>query len=269
MGGETRSSLAGGGRYNLLLVYIPKNIEDDMSANPHEEGHSGPIRNPKQFLVAVFLSFVIPVLVIIGLVMFVTSANKPGPGAGDPAMAKAQRLQKVGHVEIRDANRPLRGGEAVYTTQCAACHAAGAAGAPKFQDTAAWGPRLAHGFEALVAAAIKGKGAMPPQVGEFNDTEIARGVVFMANAAGAKFDEPQAPAPAADAAAAGSAAPGTAAPGAAAPGAAAPDAAASAAAAPGTAASATAAPNAAAAKADAPGAGVPRGADSVAGTPAR
>jgi len=255
MGGETRSSLAGGGRYNLLLVYIPKNIEDDMSANPHEEGHSGPIRNPKQFLVAVFLSFVIPVLVIIGLVMFVSSANKPGPGAGDPAMAKAQRLQKVGHVEIRDANRPLRGGEAVYNAQCAACHAAGAAGAPKFKDTAAWGPRLAHGFEAMVEAALKGKGAMAPQGGgEFNDTEIARGVVFMANAAGAKFDEPQAPAPEGAAAAPGAAAPGaTAAAGAPAA----------------SAAPATAAPNAAESKADAPGAGVPRGGDSVADAPAR
>src|SRR5690606_18843355 len=100
-----------------------------MSANHHEEGHSGPIKNPKQLLTAVFLSFVIPVLVIIGLVMFVTSENKPGPGAANPELAKAQRLQKVGYIEIRDANRPLRGGEEVYKTQCAACHGTGAAGA--------------------------------------------------------------------------------------------------------------------------------------------
>lgn len=174
-----------------------------MSANPHEEAHAGPIKNPKQFLLAVFLSFVIPVLVIIGLVTFVNSASKPGPGVGNAEMAKAQRLQKVGQVEIRDANRPLRGGEAVYNGQCAACHAAGVAGAPKFGDAAAWGPRLAHGFEALVEAALKGKGAMAPQGGgDFNDTEIARGVVFMANAAGGKFDEPQAPAAEAEAEAA-------------------------------------------------------------------
>lgn len=165
-----------------------------MSATPHEEAHAGPIKNPKQLLIAVFLSFVIPVLVIIGLVMFVNSGSKPGPGVGNPEMAKAQRLQKVGQIEIRDANRPLRGGEAVYNGQCAACHAAGVAGAPKFGDAAAWGPRLAQGFEALVTSALKGKGAMAPQGGgDFNDTEIARGVVFMANAAGGKFDEPQAP----------------------------------------------------------------------------
>lgn len=189
-----------------------------MSATPHEEAHAGPIKNPKQLLIAVFLSFVIPVLVIIGLVTIVSSENKPGPGAANPEMAKAQRLQKVGHIEIRDANRPLRGGEAVYTGQCAACHATGAAGAPKFQDAAAWGPRLAQGLEALVHSALAGKGAMAPQGGgDFNDTEIARGVVYMANAAGANFEEPKPPAaegaaPEAAAAEAAPAAPAAAAP---------------------------------------------------------
>ena len=87
--------------------------------------------------------------------------------------------------------------------QCAACHATGAAGAPKFEDVAAWGPRLKTGLEALVHSALAGKGAMAPQGGgDFNDIEIARGVIFMANAAGGKFDVPQQPAaPAADGAA--------------------------------------------------------------------
>jgi cytochrome c5 len=110
-------------------------------------------------------------------------------------------------VEIRDANRPLRSGEEVFKGQCAACHATGAAGAPKFADAAAWGPRLAQGLEGLVHSALKGKGAMAPQGGgDFNDTEIARGVVYMANAAGGKFEEPKAPA-AEGAAAEGAAAP--------------------------------------------------------------
>lgn len=173
-----------------------------MSDTTHAEAHTGPIKNPKQLLIAVFFSFVIPVLVIIGLVQFVSSGSKPGMGVGNQEMAQAQRLQKVGMVEIRDANRPLRGGEEVYKGQCAACHATGAAGAPKFEDVAAWGPRLALGFEALVQSALKGKGAMAPQGGgDFNDVEIARGVAFMANHAGGKFDEPQPPAPAEGAAA--------------------------------------------------------------------
>lgn len=65
---------------------------------------------------------------------------------------------------------------------------------PKFADAGAWTARIATGFETLVQSALKGKGAMAPQGGgDFNDTEIA-GVAYMANAAGAKFAEPAAPA---------------------------------------------------------------------------
>lgn len=174
-----------------------------MSEQHHEEAHTGPIKNPKHLLLAVFFSFVVPVFVIIGLVKYVTSVETTGAGVGHAELSKAQRLQKVGSVELRDANRPLRAGEEVYKGQCAACHAAGVAGAPKFEDASAWGPRIKQGLEALVHSALAGKGAMAAQGGgEFNDIEIARGVVYMANAAGAKFAEPQAageaaPAPAA------------------------------------------------------------------------
>jgi cytochrome c5 len=126
--------------------------------------------------------------------LYVTSSNKPAAGAANPEKALAERIQKVGMVEVRDANRPLRAGEEVFKGQCAACHATGAAGAPKLADAAAWGPRIKTGFESLVQSALKGKGAMAPQGGgDFNDTEIARAVVYMANAAGAKFEEPAAP----------------------------------------------------------------------------
>ena len=171
-------------------------------SDTHDEAHTGAIKNPKQFLTSTILAFVLPIFIIIGLVVFVTSGSKPNAGVGNLEMAIAQRIQKVGNVEVRDANRPLRAGEAVYNGQCAACHATGAAGAPKLSDAAAWGPRIKTGFEALVQSALKGKGAMAPQGGgDFNDTEIARGVAYMANAAGAKFVEPAAPS-GADAAAA-------------------------------------------------------------------
>jgi len=69
------------------------------------------------------------------------------------------------------------------------------AGAPKLADAAAWGPRVKSGADALLASALKGKGAMGAQGGgDFSDYEIARAVVFMANQGGAKFDEPKAPA---------------------------------------------------------------------------
>ena len=184
-----------------------------MSDIQHEEAHTGPVKTPKQLLWTVIFSFVVPVFAIIGLVMYVTAANKPGPGAADEAAQVGARLQKVGTVEIRDANRPLKSGEEVYKAQCAACHATGAAGAPKFEDAAAWAPRLKTGLEALVHSSIAGKGAMAPQGGgDFEDTEIARGVVFMANAAGAKFPIPERPAAGAAAASAAAPAPAPVAP---------------------------------------------------------
>ncbi len=173
-----------------------------MSDNSHDqhEAHTGPVKNPKQMLLLSLASFIIPVFIIIGLVFYVTSANKEAPGASDAERAVAQRIQKIGAVEVRDANRPLKAGEEVYKAQCSACHATGAAGAPKFGDAGAWGARIKQGFDTLVNSALKGKGAMGAQAGgDFNDTEIARAVAYMANNGGGKFEEPKAPA-AADAA---------------------------------------------------------------------
>ena len=167
-----------------------------MSDNSHDqhEDHTGPVKTPKQMLLLSLASFVIQVFIIIGLVFYVTSSNKPAAGAVDTEKATALRIQKVGTVEIRDANRPLKAGAEVYKAQCAACHDAGAAGAPKFADAGAWGGRLGQGLEGLVNSALKGKGAMGAQGGgDYNDTEIARAVVYLTNSAGSKFDEPQAP----------------------------------------------------------------------------
>ncbi|MEN9887524.1 MAG: hypothetical protein RL758_2102 [Pseudomonadota bacterium] len=167
----------------------------------HDEPHTGPIKTPGQLLVTTLLSFVVPVFIIIGLVYYVTSANKPAAGQSDMEKAVAGRIAKVGAVEVRDANRALKTGEEVYNAQCAACHNAGAAGAPKFKDAGAWGGRLKAGYDGLLTSALKGKGAMGAQGGgDFDDVEIGRAVVYMANAAGAKFAEPQkATAPAAEA----------------------------------------------------------------------
>jgi cytochrome c5 len=146
-------------------------------------------------LLMVFYSLVIPIFAIIALVYFVTSGNKPAAGAVNTEKAVAQRIQKIGSVEIRDANRPLKAGAEVYAAQCAACHAAGLAGSPKFGDVAAWAPRLKTGFEALWNSTLKGKNAMGAQGGgDFSDIEIGRAVVHMTAAAGGKFAEPAAPA---------------------------------------------------------------------------
>ena len=181
-------------------------MSDNSPENAHEDDHSGPIKNPKQLLQAVFLSFVVPIIIIIGLVYYVVSDFKPA-GSSDAASmtlsgvsdqsrekAMAQRLQKVGMVEIRDVNREMKTGEQVFQAQCTACHTSGAAGAPKFGDAGAWGARIKTGYAALLNSALKGKGAMGAQGGgDFEDYEIARAVVYMANAGGAKFEEPAKP----------------------------------------------------------------------------
>ena len=178
-----------------------------MSANDHttshDEAHTGPIKTPKQFLIAAATFFVLPVFIIIGLVYYVSSAPKTAPGALNDERAIAERIGRVGTVEIRDANRALKTGEEVYKAQCTTCHAAGLAGAPKTGDVAAWAPRIKTGYDALLTSALKGKGAMGAQSGgEYNDTEIGRAVVYLTSAAGGKFAVPEAPgAPAAGASA--------------------------------------------------------------------
>ena len=177
-----------------------------MSANdhttapePYEEAHTGPIKTPKQLLQASALFFILPIFIIIGLVYTVTTGNKPA-GAVDTEIALAKRIARVGVIEIRDANRPLRSGEEVYKAQCTACHAAGLAGSPKTGDAAAWAPRIKTGYDVLWASALKGKGAMGAQGGgEYNDIEIGRAVVYLTSAAGGKFPIPDAPAGAASA----------------------------------------------------------------------
>lgn len=169
-------------------------MSDSSNTTVHDDAHTGPIKNPKQLLIAVLFSFVVPIFIIIGLVYVVSFENKPAAGAVNPEKATAQRIQKIGMVEIRDANREMKSGEEVFKGQCAACHASGAAGAPKFGDAGAWAPRIKTGFDALWNSALKGKGAMGAQGGgDLSDFEVARGVVYMANAGGAKFADPKKP----------------------------------------------------------------------------
>lgn len=175
-------------------------MSDHNQATAHEEDHTGPIKNPKQLLTAVFFSFIVPIFVIIGLVYYVTADKKPAAGAANVEKAITARIQKIGTIEIRDANRTLKTGEEVFKAQCSACHATGAAGSPKFGDSAAWGPRIATGYDALLHSAINGKGAMGAQGGgDFETLEIGRAVVYMANSSGGSLEEPKAPAAPAEA----------------------------------------------------------------------
>lgn len=177
---------------------------DAHDSHDHDGPHEGPIKTPKQLIVAVVLSFVVPIFAIILLVLYVAADPQPAAGStGLEAEAVARRIRPVGSVEVKDASdlASLKNGEQVYAAQCTACHTAGVAGAPKLGDEATWAPRIKTGVEALLNSALKGKGAMGPQGGgDFGDLEIARAVVYMSNKSGAKFDEPKVPAAPASAA---------------------------------------------------------------------
>ena len=140
--------------------------------------HEGPIKTPKQLILAVLYAFVVPIFGIVLLVMYVTTRDA---SVGRQRCARrpksvAERIRPVGTVEVKDATdlASLKTGEQVYAAQCTACHATGALDAPKLGDAAAWAPRIKTGFDALLHSALAGKGQMPPQGGgDFTDFEIA------------------------------------------------------------------------------------------------
>ena len=75
----------------------------------------------------------------------------------------------------------LADGQKIYQTSCQACHASGAAGAPKTGDKEAWAPRIATGVDAMLAIAIKGKGAMPPKgaCASCSDADLKAAIEYM------------------------------------------------------------------------------------------
>jgi cytochrome c5 len=157
------------------------------------------IRTPKQLIAAVVAGFVVPIITIVLLVQYVGNHTKVGAGsAGQTDEAIAERIKPISDIgfTFKDANAPkqIQAGADVYKAVCAACHASGAAGAPKVGDASAWSNRIGQGYETLVSHAVQGIRAMPAKGGnpDLDDLEVARAVVYMANQSGAKFKEPEA-----------------------------------------------------------------------------
>lgn len=177
----------------------------------HDE-HESVIKTPKQLIVAVIAAFVVPIIIVVLLVKFVTSGNLPVAGSEaytpEAIAARLEPISDIGYT-FKDANAPkqLLGGEEIYKSTCAACHAAGVAGAPKVGDASAWAPRLKEGYDKVVGIALKGLNAMPAKGGnpDLDDIEVARAVVYMANQSGGSFKEPEVPAAPAPASASASA----------------------------------------------------------------
>ncbi len=85
-----------------------------------------------------------------------------------------------------------RSGEEVFNCTCIVCHGSGYLHAPRLGDGKRWGKLVKEGLDDLVPAALKGQRAMPPKGGNprLSDLEVARAVVYMANAGGGAFAEP-------------------------------------------------------------------------------
>jgi cytochrome c5 len=175
------------------------------------EEHHSPIKTPKQLIIVVVLSFVVPITLIVMLTQLVTGGFDAGKG--NPAMSEeaiAKRLRPVGEVAV-DPNQPkpepvapvaaapaaapaaasaapvaaaaadAGKGQSVYASACTVCHGAGVAGAPKTGDRAAWAPRLKAGMDALYTSSIKGKNAMPPKGGNLalSEADVKAAVDYM------------------------------------------------------------------------------------------
>ena len=94
------------------------------------------------------------------------NADDPDPTAAAPAAA---------------TEMVAKAPEELFNMACAACHAAGVAGAPKTDDKAAWEARLGErGMDGLVASVINGRGGMPARGGSaLSDDEIAEAVKWL------------------------------------------------------------------------------------------
>src|SRR5690606_10121182 len=169
------------GFHGPVAIIVRFSYNERPAASDMSDEHESFIETPKQLVWIIFLAFAVPIAIIVLLITYVGSTTTQAIGSDNmtPEAIEA-RIKPVAGFELGSggpASAEPRSGEAVYTAQRAACHAAGVAGAPKMGDAGAWADRLKQGLEALVQAAVKGKGAMPPQGGTASEFEIARAVV--------------------------------------------------------------------------------------------
>jgi len=157
------------------------------------EEESPSIKTPKQLITVVLCAFVFPITIIVLLAQYVTGGISAGNV--DSVMYKelvAKRIVPVGSLVLVNSSPQVESSqnkksghvkpmapptvassgagkvEEIYSSSCSACHASGAAGAPKLGDKDAWAPRIKSGSEILYNSAIQGKKAMPPKGGNIS-----------------------------------------------------------------------------------------------------
>jgi cytochrome c5 len=112
----------------------------------------------------------------------------PAQVAADAMVEKAiiDRIKPIGEVNVgavpvAAASSGAADGKGTYDASCAACHATGAAGAPKFGDKGAWEARIAQGDATLFDHAINGFKGMPAKGGNMSlsDDAVKAAVKYM------------------------------------------------------------------------------------------
>jgi len=137
----------------------------------------------QQYSSRAILMITIVIAIILIVVIWPLSMIGKGSVKADGGDEADARIQPVAKLELAKAapaksdGKP-RDGATVYNSVCMACHASGAAGAPKAGDKAAWAPRIATGMPALIKSVTNGKNAMPAKGGaaDLTDAEIKAAV---------------------------------------------------------------------------------------------
>jgi cytochrome c5 len=147
-------------------------------------------------LLAALVALAVVIYVLAQMVVGGSNLKKIKTVAVDNTLA--ERIKPVGEVTVATqvmdsliptANAAGDKGKATYDASCAACHAAGVAGAPKFGDKAAWKDRIAKGNDALYTNSLKGfqgkAGFMPAKGGNaaLADADVKAAVDHMVKAA--------------------------------------------------------------------------------------
>lgn len=134
---------------------------------------------------AIMVGTIVAAIVMMAVVVPLSIKGDQKASSAADADGADVRIQPVAKFELAKAAPVSDGkpkdGPTVYNSVCGACHASGAAGAPKTGDKAAWASRLGQGKETLYKSAIAGKNAMPPKGGasSLSDGEIKAAVDYL------------------------------------------------------------------------------------------
>ena len=137
------------------------------------------------------LMMVVGALVVFFVIIIILARMVSGTGAEMEAdtmveAATIDRIKPFGNVNLGSAPVAVASadGKGTYGASCAACHASGAAGSPKFGDKGAWKARIAQGTDTLFDHAINGFKGMPAKGGNasLSDEAVEAAVKYMVEA---------------------------------------------------------------------------------------